>query len=194
MEKIDERILIEGLRTGSELSYNLLYKQWVSRLYRFVYGYVKSKSIAEDIVQETFVRIWQHRFELDSNKSFKSFLFTISYHLVLKELRRQMQNPLVEEYIKYISEVKESESDISSIVEYDQFKKALANAKKKLTPRQCEIFEMNKEYSLSVSEIAEKLAITEQVVRNQLSTSLKIIRTEMSDFSYLIYLIVLYNI
>ena len=79
-----EKALIEGLKSGSEPCYNRLYKLWVSRLYRFVYGYVKSESITDDIVQETFLRIWTHRAELNPELSFKSYLFTISYHLLLR--------------------------------------------------------------------------------------------------------------
>lgn len=194
MELIDEKTLVMELCSGSEKAYNLLYRQWVSRLYRFVYGYVKSKSITEDIVQETFVRLWMHRSELNPEKSFKSYIFTISYHLLLKELRHQLQNPLVESYITYLSDVKTSDDEASSVVEYDEFEKALLLAKEKLSPRQREIFELNKEKNISIADIASELAINEHSVRKCLSAALKVIRTELSDFSYIIYLIMFYNI
>lgn len=194
MELIDEKTLVMELCSGSEKAYNLLYRQWVSRLYRFVYGYVKSKSITEDIVQETFVRLWLHRSELNPEKSFKSYIFTISYHLLLKELRHQLQNPLVESYITYLSDVKTSDNEASSVVEYDEFEKALLLAKGKLSPRQREIFELNKEKNISIADIANELAINEHSVRKCLSAALKVIRTELSDFSYIIYLIMFYNI
>ena len=56
------------------------------------------------------------------------------------------------------------------------------------TPRQREIFELNKEQNLSVAEIAEQLCIKEQVVRNQLSTALKIIRAELQQYSFILLL------
>lgn len=189
----DEKALIEGLKSGSEPCYNRLYKLWVSRLYRFVYGYVKSESITDDIVQETFLRIWTHRSELNPELSFKSYLFTISYHLLLKELRRQVQNPLVGEYISYVTQLHTSDEITERAVEFDQFEEALQRAKMKLTPRQREIFELNKEQSLSISNIAEKFSITEQVVRNQLSAALKVIRKELTDFSFIFLLFMFYN-
>lgn len=190
----DEKALILALRSGSEHSYNQLYKLWVSRLYRFVYGYVKSESVTDDIVQETFLRVWMHREELDPTHSFKSYLFTISYHLLLKELRRQLQNPLVEEYVSYTSMLRTSEEEAAEQIELDQFEEALKQAKMKLTPRQREIFELNKEMNLPVADIAVRLSISEQVVRNQLSASLKVIRAELGRFSYISFLIMLYNI
>lgn len=194
MTLFDEKKLIQALKSGSEPSYNQLYRLWGSRLYRFVYGYVKSESATDDIVQETFVRIWTHRAALDPEQSFKSYLFTISYHLLLKELHRQIQNPLVEEYISYTSQLQSSENITTGAIEFDQFEKALQQAKTKLSPRQREIFEMNKEQNLSIADIAEKLSITEQVVRNQLSAALKIIRMELTEFSAFSLLIMLYNI
>lgn len=189
----DEKALIMALKSGSEPSYSRLYRLWVSRLYQFVYGYVKSESVTDDIVQETFLRVWTHREDLNPDLSFKSYLFTIAYHLLLKELRRQLQNPLVEEYVSYTSQLRTSEEAAAEQIELDQFEDMLRQAKGKLTPRQCEIFELNKEMNLSVAEIATRLSISEQVVRNQLSASLKIIRAELGHFSYISVLIMLYN-
>lgn len=194
VECLYEEMLVLSLKSGSEESYNQLYRLWVSRLYRFVYGYVKSESITDDIVQETFLRIWTHKASIDPEQSFKSYLFTISYHLVIKELRRQLQNPLMQEYVAYTSQLYTSGDKAAEGVEFDQFEKALRQAKDKLTPRQREIFELNKELNVPVREIAEKLQITEQVVRNQLSAALKVIRTELEPYSYLSLLIMLYNI
>ena len=144
-------------------------------------------------MQETFLRIWTHRAELNPELSFKSYLFTISYHLLLKELRRQVQNPLVGEYISYVIQLHTSDEITERAVEFDQFEEALKRAKMKLTPRQREIFELNKEQSLSISDIAEKFSITEQVVRNQLSAALKVIRKELTDFSFIFLLFMFYN-
>lgn len=52
----DERTLIIGLRFGSEECYKALYDLWFSRLYQFVLRYVKSESVTDDIVQDTFLK------------------------------------------------------------------------------------------------------------------------------------------
>ncbi len=60
--------------------------------------------------------------------------------------------------------------------DYDAFQSLLAKAKEVLTPRQREIFEMNREDGVEVQEIARRLSIQEQVVRNQLSIATKKIK------------------
>lgn len=134
-----------------------------------MYQYVKSEETTDDVVQETFYRIWINREKLDAESSFKAYLFTIAYHLLLKELRRQLNNTSMEEFIEYNDNIRTSGDEAEKQIDFDQFCKALKQAKEKLTPRQREIFELNKEQNLSVAEIAEQLCIKEQVVRNQLS-------------------------
>lgn len=71
-------------------------------------------------------------------------------------------------------------------LDFDRFLKELSKAKEKLTQRQRQIFEMNKEDNIPVSEIAAQFGITEQSVRNQLSAALKIIREELGDYGFFI--------
>ena len=80
---IDEKRLILSVKSGSEKAYRTLYEMWVSRLYQFVYQYLKSEETTDDVVQETFYRIWINREKLDAESSFKAYLFTIAYHLLL---------------------------------------------------------------------------------------------------------------
>lgn len=188
---IDEKELILSVKSGSECSYKALYELWVSRLYRFVYHYVKSETVTDDIVQETFLRIWNNRSKLDPECSFKSYLFTISYRLLLKEIHRQLNNPVMAEFIDYQSELATATDEAERKLEFDLFLVALEKAKKLLPPRQREIFEMNKELNIPILDIAKKLNIGEQVVCNQLSASLKLIRTEMSG--YLKFLLVFWG-
>ncbi len=181
--------LVEEVREGREHSFEYLYRQWVQRLYSFVIGYVKSESIADDIVQETFVRIWDNREALDSGKSFKAYLFTISYHMIIKELRRQVRNPLMMDFVAYEDEMRTKSTEGEKLLDYDLFVEALAKAKMHLTPRQRQIFELNKELDIPVAEIAERLGITLQVVRNQLSAAMRVMREKLPPLAYMLFLL-----
>lgn len=188
---INEKQLINEVKMGSEQSYNLLYNYWISTVYRFIYQYVKSEIATDDIVQETFLCIWKNRENLNPDLSFKSYLFTISYRLLLKEIRRQLNNPLMEEFMDYQYTLITSEHETEKNLEFDDFILALAKVKQKLSPRQREIFEMSKELNLTIAEISNKLSISEQVVRNQLSAALKIVRADLKQFHHLLLLFLL---
>ena len=188
---MDEKDLIRKLKSGSASAYKELYEQWVSRLYGFVYRYVKSEAVTDDIVQETFLRIWTNRSGLNPESSFKSYLFTISWHLLLKELRRQLNHPSMEEYLAYQNGPAISGEYIESNIDFEHFRAALTQAKQKLSPRQREIFELNKEQDIPIADIAARLSIGEQVVRNQLSVALKTIRTELQNHAFLLSIFLL---
>ena len=188
---MQEKELIKNIKNGSEKAFKTLYSQWVSRLYRFVYQYLKSESATDDVVQETFMRIWTNREHLNPDHSFKSYLFTIAYHFLLKELKRQINNPSMEEYVEYQNNLATKGDEIPNELDYDRFKYALEKAKSHLSPRQREIFELNKEYGISISEIAEKFSITEQVVRNQLSAAIKVLRSELKEYHLILIIFIL---
>ena len=183
-----QRKILLSVRNGSEKAYQELYEQWVSRLYGFVFQYLKSKDATDDVVQETFLRIWSNRANLNPDVSFKSYLFTIAYHFLLKEMRRQLNNPLMEDYVEYLNRSSTETAEAESLMCYVQFVNALEKGKQHLSPRQRIIFEMNKEYGMSISEISEKLSITNQVVRNQLCMALKILRVELRQYYPLLLL------
>lgn len=182
-----EKHLLELLKKDSYEAYTCLYNKWAPLLSRFVFSLVKSHSMTEDIVQETFVKLWDNRKNIEIDKSFKSYIFTISYHMVLKEFRYQVNHPQMEDYIAFANNIEYSESPNHKI-DFDYFISELDKAKSLLSPRQREIFELSKEENLSIKEIVEKLQITEQVVRNQLSTSLKIIRQKLAKSFLLLFM------
>lgn len=183
-----ENILVKEVIAGSYKSYSALYDIWVSHLYRFVFSLVKCTETTQDIVQETFIKVWTNRANLNPELSFKSYLFTISYHLVLKEFRRTINHPQMEDYMEYCNDASLADSPTDQQISFDTFLLEFKKAKEKLPPRQRQIFEMSKEYNLSIAEIAEQLSLTDQSVRNQLSSALKILRKELEKYPYLLLL------
>lgn len=183
MDKEKEHII--ALQKGSYEAFTILYKLYLPRLYAFIFDLVRSRSMAEEIVQETFIRLWETHDKLDMELSFKSYLFTIARNRLLNELRKRINNSDFCEYLDYSDKISLSENTTEQSLDFDDFCRELARAKTKLTPRQAEIFDLQKEQGLSVKETAEKIGISEQGVRNQLSAALKILRNEMKDFSAL---------
>lgn len=171
----EDRVLIKKIRDSADAkSFKLLYDRYGPSLFAFAFQYCKSRTVSEDIVQDTFAKLWMRRNCLDEEKPVKSYLFTISYHQILKELRRLAKNPFLRDYVECVHD-----SGIDSTqYDFDVFMRAVEEGKKCLTPRQKEIFIMNKELELGVGEIARRLGIQTQVVSNQLCAALKIIKSK----------------
>ena len=84
-----ERIYLERLRSGSYRDFTKLYESYASRLYAFALHLTHSDALAKDIVQETFIKVWVRREQIDLDMSFSAFLFTMAKNQLLNEFRRQ---------------------------------------------------------------------------------------------------------
>ena len=186
MEKLE--VHISQLVRGSYKSFTVIYEHFAPQLYSFVFNLTHSKSRSKDIVQETFLKIWEKRDEINETLSFRSYLFTIAKNRLLNEIRDQVRNPLFTDYIEVALYDEEVDSGVESKIDFDNFNKHVQETKQKLTLRQRQIFELNKEGGIPIKEIAEELSISEQVVRNHLSAALRILRAEMKKYFILFVL------
>ncbi|MGL4805629.1 MAG: RNA polymerase sigma factor [Bacteroidales bacterium] len=184
-----EQELLINLRSGDYGAFRILYDTYAKQLKGFIFAMVRSEVLADDIIQDTFLKIWMNRQTIDSDLSFKSYLFRIAKNAVIDEFRKNINNPLFEDYMLHCENVHISENHTDQIIDFEQFKDDLKKAKSKLTPKQREIFELNKEEGFSAKEIALQLQITEQTVYNQLSIALQIIKKELPESLYLAILI-----
>ncbi|GAB6121161.1 RNA polymerase sigma factor [Dysgonomonas termitidis] len=174
---------------GSYGDFTSMYEMFAPQLYTFIFNFTRSKSLTQDIVQETFLKVWIRYKEIDESLSFRSYLFTIAKNHMLNEFRKQLNNPAFLDYVQLSMEEESTETMVEQKIDFDEFNRLLQRSKMKLSSRQAQIFELNKEQGYSVREIAQMLNISEQVVRNQLSLALHILRPEMKKYSLLFILL-----
>ena len=84
-----DRYLILDLKEGSERSFEILYNKYQKRVFYFALGYLKDRDDAESLVQDVFVKLWTKREDIDENRSFSSFLFTIAKNKVLDLFKKR---------------------------------------------------------------------------------------------------------
>ena len=186
LEEMDvERIYLERLRSGSYRDFTKLYESYASRLYAFALHLTHSDALAKDIVQETFIKVWVRREQIDLDMSFSAFLFTMAKNQLLNEFRRQANSPLFLEDVVLNESGDGEETAIERKLSFEEFNHRLEIAKQKLIPRQRELFELNKEQGITITEIAAKAFISEQSVRNQLSQALHVLRKELGKYALL---------
>ena len=170
---------IKELQRGSYSDFNNLYNLYVDRLYGFVYNLTRSSDMTEEIVQEVFLKVWQIREHISPDYSFQSLLFTIAKNKFLNSLRKQVELYSYDEYITQFDNASYLENTTENDLSFKELNENIIGVKSKLTARQKEIFELSKEENLSNREIALRLHISEQSVRNQLSCALKVMREEL---------------
>jgi RNA polymerase sigma-70 factor (family 1) len=184
----NESILVHNLSKGNLLAFNILYKIYSGRLYRFALGYLKSEEDAEELVQEVFTIIWEKRKELKEELSFKSFLFTIAFNIIRKHFRSKSY---LANYLKsgICSDLDIQTSEKITCDSLFQYINKLVNM---LPLRRKEIFIKSRFEGQSIKEIAEELNISHKTVENQLTDALRFLRRNLqSERMNLILLLIL---
>ncbi len=180
-----ESKLVKNLSRGNILAFNTLFRDYSSRLYHFVYGYLKSDVESEEVVQEVFTIVWEKRRRLKEGLSFKSYLFTIAYNIIKKHFRKRSY--LIEYFNTAIIE---DDLDIDTLqeIDYVSLQGYITDLIEKLPARRKEIFIKSRIDGLSINEIADSMNISHKTVENQISTALKYIRNCLKKEKLLVIL------
>ena len=175
----DNEILIQPLKNGSVKAFDALYQLYSARLYNFVLKISKGDTyMAEEIVQRVFIKIWEDRSMLDTQKSFNAFICTIAKNMLMNEYKHQMVEFVYQEYILQIN--KDESSDGVDKIEYVFLEKYLNTLIEQLSPARREVYIMNRIDKLTVKEIAQRSGKSEKTIEKQLSEANEFIRRQFS--------------
>jgi len=85
---IDDKVLIEAFQVGDEFAFVSLYNHYKGPVYTYCTKMLGDKQVAQDVLQDTFLRIYENRHRLMKTDSFKAWLFTIARNQCLNQIRR----------------------------------------------------------------------------------------------------------
>ena len=172
---------IGALKEGDLHAFGLLFDRYGKRLYHFSLGYLKSVEDAEEIVQEVFLKIWEKRVGLSTEKSLEAYLFTIARNGILNTIRKSKYEQAYQNYVK-ISPGKNVLLDDE--LNFHELEKSYQAVIEKLSPRRKEIFLLSREQALSNAEIAEKMDVSVKTVENQMTSAIFEIRKNLRSLGF----------
>jgi len=151
-------------------AYNQLYASLSGGLYHFCRSLVKSNEIAEEIVSDVFLKVWQIRARLMEIENLKVYLYTVAKNLSLKYLGKKYRSTLVS-----LDSI-DIETTIGGPLEMcisadlvNQIRRVIQEL-----PPQCKlVFQLVKEGGLKYKEVAAILDISPLTVRNQLAIAIR---------------------
>lgn len=177
---MEEALLITRLRNGSYSAFNTLYRMYAKRLYAYCLQFTKSAEESRDIVQETFVKLWENRNKLQDCPSIRPLLFAIAKNDLINAYKRRINSPAYEDYVCFQDALKDEDTHLH--IEYQEFLNNVEKAIGKLSPSQQKVIRLSRFQNLSNKEIAIQTGLSEQTVKNQLSIGLKKLREFITEF------------
>lgn len=175
----DEKKLLSQVAAGDRNAFTTLYTQWVDGLYRFIFLFTKSKEETEEVLQDTFIKMWEKREKLAEVESFKNYLFRAAKNNLISNVRRmQIKHRVLSEIKRRQNVYGESTNDV---VDYKAYYKIVRQAIEQLPPKRKLIFRMNVENGLSHDEIASELNVSKSFVKGQVYKAYDFVRQYLSE-------------
>jgi len=166
-----EEITWKQIQQKDEHVFERYYKENYKAFYLIAYQYVKDQGLAQEIVNDVFVKIWQDADKIIIEKSLKSYLYRAVINRSINALNKHKKEILD---LERLSRVPEEITEFREM-ETNELKLRLYKAIEAL-PEQCgRVFRMSRFEGLKQQEIADKLGISIKTVKNHITHALKVL-------------------
>lgn len=186
MTSISNSELITMIRTDEREGFAQLYEQFWETLLKYVIRILPDEDEACDVVQETFLTLWELRTTIPKLKSIKAYLLVIARNLAFKQLRAKLANTDMIDF--YTAQYANAYHSIDQHFESKELGVALEAEIQQLPLKMREVFLLSRQQHLSYKEISERLNISDKTVKKQIHNALKLLRMKV-DEEYIPYLI-----
>lgn len=156
-DPFNERDLLERMRNGDVYAFHKIYDRYKGVLARRVLLLLKADELVQDVLQDLFLKVWEHRSTIDPDRSFRAYLFRIISNQVTDIFRKVHREIVLQEQL--LRENPDSYYHIEEEVISKENIRLIRDALLKLPERQREIFVLHKLDGKSYKEISEELGI-----------------------------------
>jgi len=165
----DEKKLLEKLRDGDKTAFQEIYNIYARRLAGKLIRLLRSEELAEDVLQDVFVKIWEMRSTIDPDLSFAALLFKMAANYSKNIFRKNVYDKTMRDYL----DQDKAYSPIEDWIDQSAVSFVLESALDTLTPRQREIYVMHKLEGRSYSEISDCLKISSSAINHHIQKATK---------------------
>lgn len=172
-----EKSLTLLLKQGDYDAFSTLYQLYSLRLFGRIIRLVKSEAVAEEILQELFLKVWEKRDRIDPELNFKSFLFSIAQNMVYDHFRKMS---LTERFrTEFFQTYAETYQHVEENVLFKQTHEQLMQTIRMLPPQCQKVFILFKLEGRSYKEICQMLKISKSTVNNHLTKANRLLKKQL---------------
>ena len=171
----NEEELLAFIARGDELAFTSLFDYYRDRIYSIAFRITHSTTIAEEIVQDVFLKIWLRRDRLIEIQNFSAYLFVITRNHVYKALKQIAKNYELTAFTD--KDQLSADNDSARLVMEKEYNSLLQKAIDRLPNQQKQVYQYIKEKGFKREEAAGLLHLSPETVKYHLAEAMKNIRS-----------------
>jgi RNA polymerase sigma-70 factor (family 1) len=169
----NEHVLFSQVAEGDEKAFHIIFQSYLPKLFPFVIKLTRSRQVAQDLIQDAFIRVWLSRTKLAEVQNPRAWLYKVTANECYRYLRDQAIHSNLEDH--FIT-APDADNTVHSKLAVHELTAMVAEAVNRLPPQRRLIYRMSRNEGKSIPEIAEALHISPSTVKNALVLSLKFVR------------------
>jgi RNA polymerase sigma-70 factor (family 1) len=174
-----EKELLAQISAGDEKAFRALFASYYEQLYRYIFGFIKSKQVSEELVMDVFLKIWLGRDLISQIEKFDAFLFRVAHNKSIDFLRSVARDPKFKDLLlENIQLANNVQSD--SPVLMQEYETKLREAVSLLSPQRKKVYQLSREQDMTHDEIAAQLNLSKHTINNHIVEAQRFIRTYLS--------------
>lgn len=174
----DDEKLFALIEQGDEGAFTQAYDRYHKLLYVLAYRYLMNSTMAEDVVQHVYTRLWEFRSELRVGISLKNYLFTMTKNHVLNLIRNE--NSAITKNYEIAQSAPVYEDNLIENLEKKELMSSFYKAVDMLPAQKRDICMMKVQEELTNQEIAERMNLSVNTIKTHYSEALKLLRVHLS--------------
>jgi RNA polymerase sigma-70 factor, ECF subfamily len=178
LSALDDTTLVTELAAGNTAALDHLVHTYYGTLCRSAKKYVRSSQLAEEIVQDVFVSLWERRMVLAITGSLQAYLFTAVKYRCINCLRQMLSQPTL---YNVAESFHPSSNVVDDLVASHELEHLIAKAVDALPPRCRIIFDLSRNAGLTYKEIAVELGISLKTVETQVTIALSRLKAYLAE-------------
>jgi RNA polymerase sigma factor (sigma-70 family) len=167
--------MIDELKKGNAETFEQAYNQYCHKVYSYFKKKTECAEDAQDLMQTSFLKLWQYRSSLSSAYLLDQHLFHIAKTVFIDYLRKQHK---IDQVKKELLLKSNQPADINPSLSYS-LASQVTSILSSMPPLRRQVFELNRVQGYSYKEVAELLSISVKAVDNNLAKALKQLRTQV---------------
>lgn len=188
MDKKEDAYLAKAIADGNEDAFRVIFDRYKRSVYATAYKWSRSKPIAEDLTQDVFIKLWNHRSLLLQVDNFKAYIYKATFNATNNWFRSHMSR---EKALKGLPTELDSNNNIQEKLDLQESQQLIKSALTQLSKQKQLIFKLAKNDGKSYKEIADTLNISPETVRSHLYETMRFLKQYLKGHSPILLLILL---